>query len=168
MINTIIKYFLFGICICLGSNSYAQNDTIQPVYLRFPVIPQFTINKANDSSAFTRDDLKKRKETVFIVFSPDCDHCQKETKDLLAAIDKFSKVQIIMITSLAYDQMKLFYEEFKIANYPIITMGHDPIYFFHTFFNTRYLPAIFIYDKRGKFKKAFEGSVKIEKIIESL
>lgn len=168
MKNKVIQYLLSALLTCATCYSYSQSDSLQSVYLRFPEIPQFTINKASDSIAFTREDLKRKKETVFIIFSPDCDHCQQETKDLLATIDKFSKTQIVMITSLPYDQMKLFYEEFKIADYPTITMGNDPYYFFHTFFNTRYLPSIFIYDKKGKFKKSFEGSVKIEKIIESL
>jgi hypothetical protein len=30
------------------------------------------------------------------------------------------------------------------------------------------LPSIFVYDKKGDFKKAFEGSVKIEDILEEL
>jgi peroxiredoxin len=168
MKNKHIKYLLSGLFIALSIHSYSQTDSIKPLYERFPDIPLFTMYKAQDSTAFTRDDLKKKKETIFIIFSPDCEHCQQETKNLIENIDKFSKTQIVMVTSLPYDQMKVFYNEFKIANYPTISMGYDPTFFFHTFFNIKYLPVIFIYDKKGKFKKSFEGSVNIDKILESL
>jgi thiol-disulfide isomerase/thioredoxin len=146
---------------------FCQVDST-PIYLRYPTIPEFTISRAQDSSAFNREDLKRKKETIFIVFSPDCEFCQRETKVLIENIDKFNKVQIVMTTVLPFDQMVEYYNDFKLANHPIITMGRDGQYFFHTFFNVKYLPAIFIYDKKGRFKKGFEGSVKIEKILEEL
>ena len=161
------RLFSFILFIITRQCCLCQVDTT-PIYLRFPTIPQFTISKVPDSSSFTREDLKRKKETVFIIFSPDCEFCQHETKALIANIDKFSKVQIVMATVLPYDQMMQFYKDYKIADYPIITMGRDVNYFFHTFFNIKYLPAIFVYDKKGRFKKAFEGSVKIDKILEEL
>jgi thiol-disulfide isomerase/thioredoxin len=168
MKNISLRNLLIGFLIALCSSGYSQADSTKALYERFPDIPLFSMYKAQDSTLFTRDDLKKKKETIFIIFSPDCEHCQQETKNLIANIDKFKKAQIIMVTSLPYNQMKLFYDEFKIVNYPTITMGYDPTFFFHTFFNIKYLPVIFIYDKKGKFKKSFEGSVKIDKILESL
>lgn len=147
---------------------FSQADSTKPLYLRFPDLPQFTIAKASDSTAFTRDGLKKKRETVFIFFSPDCEHCQHETEALLANIEKFKNTQIVMITYMPYDMMKQFYKNYKIANYPLITMGRDGKYLLPTFFNVRSLPAIYVYDKKGKFKQSFEGSVKIEKIVEAL
>jgi len=139
-----------------------------PLYLRFPGLPQFSIAKASDSTAFTRDNLYKRKSTVFILFSPDCEHCQHETKSLIANMGKFKNAQIVMITYMPYNMMRQFYNDYKIANYPLITMGRDGKYLLPSFFKVKSLPAIYVYDKKGKFKQSFEGSVKIEKIAEAL
>ena len=110
-------FFLPRIFIFLYS-CFFQEDSTAPVYLRFPTIPQFTVFKAPDSTSFTRDNLKKNKPVVFMIFSPDCEHCQHETEKLLANIDKFKTAQIVMVTYLPYEEMIAFYKKYKIADYP--------------------------------------------------
>ena len=163
-----MKYFLVIAMCCIAKAGFSQTDSTQPVYLRFPFIPQFTIYKAADSTAFTREDLQKKKSTVFFIFSPECEHCQHETQALIANIDKFKDAQIVMVDYLPHDVMVKFYKDYKIANYPNITMGRDAKFFFPPFFHVESLPAIYVYDKKGKFKEAFSGSVKIDKIAAAL
>ena len=160
--------YLFLIVIGFNSAVFSQVDSTSPVYLRFPFIPKFTIYKAADSTAFTREDLKKKKPTVFIVFSPDCEHCQRETDSLIRHINLFHNAQIVMTTYLAHDMMVKFYHDYKIANYPEIIMGRDAKFFFPIFFKVTSLPAMYVYDKKGKFKKAFEGSVNLTKVAAEL
>jgi len=165
---TVRKIYLLVFTLFATQLSFSQTDSSKPVYLRFPNIPQFTIYKASDSTKFTREDLQKRKSTVFIIFSPDCDHCQHETEALIANIDKFKNAQIIMVEYLAHEQMVKFYKDYNIENYPNIIMGRDAKYFLPIFFKVESLPAIYVYDKKGKFKQAFSGSVKMEKIAAAL
>lgn len=148
--------------------AFAQTDSTLPVYLRFPSLPQFTIYKAADSTKFTRDDLQKKKPVVFIIFSPDCEHCQHETEQLTANIGLLKKAQIVMVEYLSHDEMVKFYKQYKIADYPNITMGRDAAFYLPLFFKVQSLPAIYVYDKHGKFKQAFSGSVKVEKIAEAV
>ena len=159
---------LIPIFIFIYTIAFSQEDSTAAVYLRFPTIPSFTVYKAPDSTAFTRNNLKEKKETVFMIFSPDCEHCQHETEALLKDIDKLKNTQIIMITYLPYEEMITFYKNYKIANYPQITMARDSKFFFPVFFKVRNLPSIFVYDKKGNFKKNFEGNVKIDSIAEAL
>jgi thiol-disulfide isomerase/thioredoxin len=158
------KFILLPLLLIVGAIAFSQVDSTAPVYLRFPTIPQFTVYKAPDSTAFSRKDLQQRKPVVFMIFSPDCEHCQHETEALLANIDKFKDAQIVMITYLPYEEMIQFYKNYKIADYPQITMARDTKFFFPVFFKIRNLPSIFVYDKKGDFKKSFEGSVKIDTI----
>jgi thiol-disulfide isomerase/thioredoxin len=160
--------FLFIITLFASYGSFAQADTSLPVYLRFPNIPQFSIYKASDSTVFTREDLQKRKPVVFIIFSPDCEHCQHETAALTENIDKFKGAQIVMVEYLSHAEMVKFYNDYKIASYPNITMGRDAKYYLPLFFDVKSLPAIYVYDKKGKFKQAFSGSVKVDKIAAAL
>ncbi len=162
------KIFISAITLFIGHLSFSQVDSTKPVYLRFPTIPQFTIYNASDSTTFTRDNLQKRKPTVFIIFSPDCEHCQHETEALIANIDKFKDAQIVMVEYLAYDEMVKFYKNYKIADYPNIIMGRDAKFYLPMFFKVESLPAIYVYDKKGKFKQAFSGSVKMDKIAAAL
>ena len=155
--------FISLACILISLSGFSQVKSATdetPVYLRFPSIPEFTVYKAPDSTAFSRENLHKKRNTVFIIFSPDCEHCQRETQMLIQNIDKFKNTQIVMITYLPYNDMIKFYHDYKIADYPQITMARDTRFFFPVFFKVRNLPSIFVYDKKGNFKKAFEGDVK--------
>ncbi len=162
------KIFSLSLLLFIWHAGFAQADSTAPVYLRFPTIPQFTIYKAPDSSAFSHNDLQKKKPVIFMIFSPECEHCQHETEALLADIEKFKNAQIVMVTYLPYDEMVAFYKNYKIANYPEITMARDTKFFFPVFFKITNLPSIYVYDKQGDFKKSFEGSVKIDSIAEVL
>lgn len=165
------KILLIIISALVSITAFCQTDSAKeetPVYLRFPFIPSFTIYKAPDSTAFSRNNLHANKNTIFIVFSPDCEHCQHETQMLTQNINRFKNTQFVMVTYLPYDEMMKFYHVFKIANYPQITMGRDTKFFFPPFFHVRNLPSIFIYDKKGKFKKSFEGDVKPDSILAEL
>ncbi len=103
-----------------------------------------------------------------MIFSPDCEHCQHETEMLLADINKFKDAQIIMVTYLPYNEMMAFYKNYKIASYPEITMARDTKFFFPVFFKITNLPSIFVYDKKGNFKKSFEGSINPDLIVAEL
>jgi thioredoxin-related protein len=148
-----------------GFTLAAQTDSA--LYLRFPVVPPFNLYKAPDSTKFTKNDLKKKKKTLLIIFSPDCDHCQHETKAITAAIDKFKKIQIIMATYMPYQQMMQFYADYNIAAYPNITMGWDKTFFLPPYFKLKSLPFMALYDKKGNLIRVYEGNVTIEKLVEA-
>lgn len=164
------KIFILFVLAFISCSGFSQKDSTQekPIYLRFPTIPEFTIYKAPDSTAFTRNDLRKKRNTIFMIFSPDCEYCQHETEMLLKNIKEFKNTQIVMITYLPYKEMIKFYHIYKIADYPQITMARDTRFFFPVFFKVRNLPSLFVYDMKGNFKKAFEGDVKPETLLTEL
>ena len=161
------KVFFLFLFICSVNPGMAQTDT-SLLYLRFPIVPPFKFTKIPDSTYFTKDDLSKKKATIIIVFNPDCEHCQHETKELTAHIDLFKKAQIIMASPMEFSYLKKFYDEYKIADFPNIIMGRDPGYYLGTFYHIRSFPAIFVYDKKGNFVKAFDGTYPVEQIAEVL
>ncbi len=150
-----------------SSAAMAQTDSL-PIYRQFPDVPPFSIARVPDSSTFAKADLRKRKATIIMLFSPDCEHCQHETRELEANIDSFKNVQIIMISFLNYDLVKNFYQDYHIGDYPNIVMGRDSKFFLGTFYKIKNYPSIFMYDKKGKLTKNFEGSVPISKLTEAL
>ena len=114
--------------------SLAQTIPVsEPAYKRIPQLPPFKLYTAPDSLVFTKDELKKKKATVIIIFSPTCEHCVEETKELKEKIGLFKKAQIVMVSPLEYSYLRQFYDDNKIADYPTITMGRDPGYFLGVF-----------------------------------
>lgn len=168
-INTelIKRTIILLIMMCLGNAVLAQRDN-EPIYLRFPTVPPFSLTRVDDSTRYRKEDLPRKKATVIIIFSPDCDHCQEETKAITANISLFKKAQIIMASPLEHRHLKKFYEDYNISRYPNIIMGRDPSYFLGTYYNIKTFPSIFVYDKKGRFVKAFEGSAPVTHIAEYL
>ena len=73
-----------------------------------------------------------------------------------------------MVSFLNYDLVKKFYEDFEINNYPNITVGRDGKYFLGTFYKPTIFPTIFLYNKKGKLVKNFEGNISVQQLKESL
>jgi thioredoxin-related protein len=153
--------------LCFFFNGLSQSDS-SLIYLRFPTIPAFSITKTPDSTVFTKKDLKKKKATVFFFFNPDCDHCHQETKNLIAKIELLKDVQIIMISIMEYQQIKKFYLDYKIADFPNITMARESTTLLPTFYKIHSIPDVYVYDKKGNFIKNFKGSVPVEEIAKLL
>lgn len=163
------QLILFTLAIFFVAKSMAQSTSEeQPVYLRFPTVPQFTVFKAPDSTAFTREDLKKNKPVIFFIFSPECGHCQHETEMMIRHMDKLKDVQILMVTYLPYNEMMDFYNNYKLNRFPNITVARDAAFFFPVYFKVKNFPSFYIYDKKRNFKEFLEGDVAIDKILKAL
>jgi hypothetical protein len=88
-----------------------SDDSIQPPIKRFPVLPPLKLLLTDSSTYFTKNDFKKKEDVLLMLFSPDCDHCQHETEEIIKHIDKFKNVQIVMATVMPFAAMKSFYGE---------------------------------------------------------
>ncbi len=148
--------FLF-LLLTVAGFSYGQDSL--PVYKRFPTVPPFKMISVKDSTVFQKADLKNKKATMVMIFSPDCDHCQHATKELLANAAKFKKMQIVMASAASYEMIQQFYKDYGIAAHPNISMGTDQGYFLSSFYNIKSFPSVFLYDKKGNLTQYFEGAV---------
>ena len=161
------KIILYIAFLVMAKVTAAQTDT-SALYYKYPDVPPFTVIKVPDSTKFVKADLITKKPVIIMVFSPDCDHCTHEVKEIIAHMDLFKNTQILLIAHLDFHYLKTFYQDYHIADYPNISLGRDFSYFFGTFFKIKYLPAIFVYNKKGKFVQAFDGSVAVQKIAAAL
>lgn len=161
------KIVLILTCSFIFFSAFSQTNAPKdntPEYISNPNIPEFTVYKAPDSTVFTKEDLKKKEATVLMIFSPECGHCQNETRELLKNIDHFKNTQILMVTWLPYTEMMAFYHEFKIAEHPEITMAWDKKDFFLPYYHVQMYPQLVVYDKKGKYVNSFSGAINLEDV----
>ncbi len=140
-------------------------DTI-PAHLQNLRLPDFKLLLTDSSTSFYTEQLSKKKTTILMSFSPDCDHCKNQTKELVENIQKLRSVQIVMATTYPFEMMKQFYTDYQISNYKNIIMGRDVLYFFPKYYRNHYLPLITIYNKNGELIHYFDGGVPTAKLIE--
>lgn len=129
-----------------------------PPYLKQPGIPSFAMRKVPDSTLFSKKDLEKGKPVIFMIFGPECSHCEDQVKAMQAHAELFRDTRIIMYTSVKFDVTRKFYQTMNMAGYPMFTMGVDPLFSLASFLRFKSLPTLFLYDRQGKFVRKFEGS----------
>ncbi len=159
-----MKKLSFLLIFFFSITAHAQ-DTL---YKQFPFIPSFKLLRVSDSSIITKSDIPKKKSVLVIIFSPDCDHCQHETEEIKKNIKLFKKAHILMVSAMPFAALKKFYTDYGLKDISNITVAYDKPYYLGTFYKVRTFPSIFLYDKKGNFKKEFDGNVPVEKIAENL
>lgn len=154
------RFLLLMLFVFAATAMFAQKEP-PPPYKKTLTIPLFELRNIVDSSIFNNTNLDKTKRTIFIYFGPECGHCTVFTKRMMDSLDLFKNTQIIMVSSFAFDKIKKFYEENNIASCPFITMGQDKDYFFISHYGIRQFPSAYVYNKAGKFVKAYTSEINI-------
>ncbi len=162
-----MKKYLLIILLCIPAApllALPKTDSI-PAHLQNLLLPDFKILLTDGKTNFYTDNLSKDKNTIIINFSPECEHCQLQTEELIKNIDQFKGTQIVMATSLPLENMKQFYDEFQIVKYPNIIMGQDVLFFFSRYYKNQYLPGIAVYNKKRALLNFYDGGAKTEELI---
>ncbi|MEO6931924.1 MAG: redoxin domain-containing protein [Chitinophagaceae bacterium] len=162
-----MKFSLFVISILLVTGSLASAQGPQEAgYLRFPTVPPFTVVTL-DSTNFTKDQLKRNTPTLIMYFNPECEHCKHQADSIVANMEQFKKVQILMASYAQPEEISTFYNDHNLKLYPNIHVGRDTKYFFQPFYKILNLPFLALYDKKGKLLTTFEGTTPVAKLLEA-
>jgi len=159
--KTAITLFVF---VQLSLTTFAQQT--EPPYKRFPTVPPLKLLLSDSSTIFTDKHLKKNTPLFFFLFSPDCEHCQKETEELIDKIDSFKNIEIVMATFMPVDKMKAFYDNYKLNRFSNITVGHDMQNILATYYRISYTPFLAFYDKKGNLIEGVQGALPLTKVLE--
>lgn len=162
-----MKQILLLLFVFSGAFAGAQvaTDTTAP-FRRFPSVAPFKLLQPDSVHFFAKADLPKDQAVLLMLFSPSCDHCQKETEDLIKRIDDFRNIQIVMATPMPFNQMKEFHQRYQLSRFPNIHVGFDYQFFLPTFYRVRNLPFLVMYDKSGKLLSTFEGNLGIDNLLQ--
>lgn len=146
----------------------AQNNLQVSNTAKFETIPSFNIHTIPDSSNYSNKNIKRNKPFILMFFSPDCEHCQHEVKELIANKSKFKNIPILLLSPANYAEIKTFYKEFGVAKMPNITVAHDDNYTMSRLYQLKTFPTMFIYDRAGKLTKTFVSNVAIPDILKAV
>ncbi len=147
---------------------FAQKDTSDNYVKRFETIPAFKINIVPDSALYSNENLKKNAPFMLMFFSPDCEHCQRETKELLAYKEELKGIQILMVSIASYREIKDFYETFQLSSMPNARLGQDVNLKLGSIYKLRTYPSVFVYDNNGNLAKAFVGNIGVPAILDAV
>lgn len=157
-------FYTLGI-LFLAATAFGQ--TAQAPYLRFKNLPPAKFVTADSTAWFIKNNVEKKKKVLIIVFSPECDHCQHETEELVKNIDRFKDIHIVMATVMPIWQMSAFIKNYGLNKYKNITVVKDPAYFLPTYYDIHSIPYHAFYDKDKKLITGFEGTMSVDKILKT-
>jgi thiol-disulfide isomerase/thioredoxin len=148
-------------------SSLAQGqDITMPAYQRYPVVPGLQL-LVGDSTLYTNEHLPKKKPVLLMLFSPDCNHCQHEAEQLVANKEFFADKHIILVSTYPLFRLKDFAEKYRLNEMQNVVLTKDPYYLLISFYAIKSLPYLALYDKKGKLIQTYEGSVGIDKVLQS-
>ena len=132
-------------------------------FLKDKNMPRFTLNLTTGKS-FSHAQIPKTRYTCFIIFSPDCSHCQEEATELTKNADKFKNVFFIWNSYKEMKDIKDFATKYGLDKQANVVVGRDPEFSIPVFFRPRMTPFVAIYD-RGQFLKVYEQGVKVPELV---
>jgi thioredoxin-related protein len=159
------KRFLSAVLVLFVLFVEAQTDTSLP-YKRFPTVPPFSLIQA-DSSVLTKDRLKKE-PVILMFFSPSCDHCQHQVKEMTRRMDDFKHIQLVLATYQPFEEMVTFIKEYKLEQYHNIKVGRDAKYILPPFYHMQSLPYLALYDKKGSLLTTYQGNVSVDTLLKAI
>ncbi|SEL63439.1 hypothetical protein SAMN04488505_102726 [Chitinophaga rupis] len=149
--------FLLAVWLFYG----CSNNNKKPVVTGFEgkPLPTFSLLLPDSATYFNTRDIPAGKPIAMFYYSPRCPYSHQQMEEIIANIDRLKDIQFYIFTSFPFQEMKGFYNEYKIDQYSNIKMGLDSSAFFGNYYSAPGVPYMTIYGKDKKLKEAFVGEV---------
>lgn len=167
----IIVIFLFllgaGAILFFGIETYQKYKEKKQVSLATAQMPAFIFYRM-DGSSFSKDNLIKDKNVLFVFFNPDCEYCQMEARDFFNHREQFSRLQILFISSAEITAIREFSEKYGLNQLPNVAFLQDREETFYDLFKVKGIPYMVMYQASGEKINTYKGVVSIEKILKDV
>ena len=106
--------------------------------------------------------------SILILFNTDCDHCQREAKEIAEKSEAFKNYQLLFIAADSVHHIENFAKTYNLTNKPNIKFGQAEFQDVFVNFGSIPTPAIYVYSRERKFVKSFLGETPVEEVIKYL
>ncbi|MGK6351380.1 peroxiredoxin family protein [Parapedobacter sp. DT-150] len=150
-----------------------QASSPQPAASAQPaqVLPDFTFYILRSGIRFTKQDLAKTGNIVFILFDPTCSHCQQEAKHIGQHYDEVKDANFYFVSMNDPALMSAFLETHAkpLVGKPNVELLYDRnADFINKFHVPSQYPAVYVYGNNGQLKDHWDGERDIDKVIASI
>ena len=129
-------------------------------------LPNITVKMLSGEVVMTNS-LKGK--TILFFYSPDCDHCQREAKDIGENSPAFKEYAIYLICSPRPNELIAgFQKEFGLENQPNLHFGQAEVENVVGEMGSIGTPSLFIYSEEGKLVKRIDNETPASEIIKFL
>lgn len=144
-------------------SSFAQTQANDAPYLLDKRAPSFSMMSVQGKEITHKQLPANYKYTCYIIFSPDCSHCQTEAIEIEKNMDKFKNVFFVWASYREMADIKGFAIKYKLDKYPNMLVGRDPSFTLPSFFRPKMTPFVALY-KNGSLLKVYEQGAKVSEL----
>lgn len=121
--------------------------------------------KLSDGTQLPARDLKG--DNIFVLFQPDCSHCQEEAVHIEQRLTDFRDYTLYFISSAPMDQITGFAREYGLDGKPNVRFAWTAPEGVLTYYGPIPTPSVYIY-RDGKLRQSFNGQTEIDNILKAL
>ena len=131
-------------------------------------MPEFEFVKIKGDGVFSNKDIKKNKQTIIGIVSPECIHCVLSIEHLANNYNKLENINLIFVTEYEKDvfigKIKTLAPKFLENNQ--VQILQDTEGEFIQKFKPLTLPSFYLYNGKGELETVKRGSVEINQIFQ--
>lgn len=163
------NYIKLG-CLLLVLFAYACGSKEKPVeqIVEAPAINERPSMKIALADGNQVDVKALSHKMVLVLFQPDCDHCQREAKEIHDHLGAFKDYQVYFISSHPMQVINQFSKDYQLDNKPNVHFAFTTVDNVLNNFGPISAPSLYIYSEQGKLVKKFNGETDIQEIIKFL
>ena len=106
-------------------------------------------------------------KAILILFQPDCDHCQREAKEIRQHLDEFKDYSLYFISSDQLPSIEQFGKSYDLLGHGNVNFASTTVDDVIKNFGPIPAPSVYIYSDQ-KLVKKFNGEVAIETILQAI
>jgi thiol-disulfide isomerase/thioredoxin len=129
--------------------------------------PTFSLLKMDSTSYLTEKDLKDSVNTVFINFSPTCDHCERTIKSILENISKFTETQFVLSSFEDFAAIRKFYFDNGLNSFTTVFIGQETDYSLTKQIKYSSFPCLILFDKNKKYLKKIDQESSAKELLKA-
>lgn len=170
VVTSILGLFLYaGACKLMGYPIFVNNKNksyVTPVYSGHEgeLLPNIDLLMLDSVTHINIADIPPGKPTVLFYFGPYCPYCQAEIDDIVKNMESLQEIQIYLLTTYSYGEMKSFYIKNNLEKFNNIRIGIDYGFQFSKYFNTILIPCTAIYNTNKKLNSVYIGTLSHDQI----
>lgn len=158
-------YFIFRVQAPESQSAGPAETPPAPVGAPASDLPDLTLTRL-DKTLLRIKEVKG--PSVLFLFQPDCDHCQRETKEIKANLGAFKGYTLYFVSNYPLPALEEFSRAYGLDQEPQVIFASTSIDAILNTLGPQPSPSLYIYNAQGRLVNKFLGETPIGQILPAL
>jgi peroxiredoxin len=163
----VLSLLLISAVIYLGFSFQKKEQQKTLVQSQIQTVPDFVVQDLAGTLVNLKE-IVADKPSLLVYFNSTCEICQLELNSIAKRIAEFDSYRLIFVTVQPPEEVADFIQELGISNRESVNFLIDSEMKVAGHFGIKGVPALFIYDPKGRLLATYTGPVKVDLILDQL